>query len=237
MSDSPLTALARRAQLGANLAATHARIEAARAAYGRTDPVHLVVVTKNFPASDVDLLADLGVSDVGENRDQEGSRKYAEVAARALSWHFIGQLQSNKAASVARWADVVHSVDRARLVPALDRGASRHGRRLRVLVQVSLDGASGRGGALPDEVPTLAALIAASEHLDLAGVMAVAPLGADPWAAFRDLADIARALRQDHPDATWISAGMSADLEPAVAAGATHLRVGIAILGSRPSLG
>ncbi|GAB3446205.1 YggS family pyridoxal phosphate-dependent enzyme [Phycicoccus ginsengisoli] len=237
-ADGPVgTPAARRAELAANLASVRARIERACAAAGRDpDEVTLIAVTKFFPPGDVDLLADLGIRAVGENRDQEAAAKFAEVARRAdLEVHFIGQLQSNKASSVVGYADVVQSVDRLKLVAALDRAAARAGRRLRVLVQVALDGGEGRGGAAPADLPGLADAVAASEHLELGGVMAVAPLGADPAPAFARLRDVADGIRAAHPGATWISAGMSGDLEQAVAHGATHLRVGTAILGSRQS--
>ncbi|MEO5608251.1 MAG: YggS family pyridoxal phosphate-dependent enzyme [Ornithinibacter sp.] len=226
----------RREELSGALSVVRERIAAAAVAAGQ-DPEHidLVVVTKYFPASDVDLLAELGVTAVGENRDQEAAAKCAELVHRGvLSVHFIGQLQSNKAASVVRYADVVQSVDRIKLVRGLDRACEAAGRRLDVLVQVGLDGSGGRGGADPEEVPALAAAIADSSGLHLRGVMAVAPLGSDARVAFDRLRDIADGLRVEHPEATWMSAGMSGDLEAAVAAGATHLRVGSAILGSRP---
>jgi PLP dependent protein len=233
VGDEP--AAARRAELAAGLAQVRARIAAALVATGRTDEPELVVVTKFFPASDVDLLAGLGVTQIGENRDQEASAKCAELASRELlTVHFIGQLQSNKAASVARYADVVQSLDRAKVVRALDRGAQQAGRHLDVTVQVNLDDeAQGRGGVAPGAARELADLVAGCEALTLRGVMAVAPLGGDPGAAFARLRGVADGIRADHPDATWVSAGMSGDLEAAVAQGATHLRVGSAILGSR----
>lgn len=259
---------ARRDELAANLQAVRARIARACASAGR-DPaeITLVVVTKHFPAADVRLLAGLGVADFGENRDQEAGPKYAEVRAGRpgpprlaglsglpelpelpeLRLHFIGQLQSNKAASVAAYADVVHTVDRPKLVVALDRGAERAGRVLEALVQVSLDrtaeagpsdaGApTHRGGVRPDDVIELAASVAACARLRLAGLMAVAPIDEDPDRAFARLADTSALLRARFPQARWISAGMSGDLEAAVRHGATHLRVGTAILGSRPPL-
>ncbi|TNY34745.1 YggS family pyridoxal phosphate-dependent enzyme [Thermomonospora catenispora] len=227
----------RRDELAANLRRVRERIAAACAAADR-DPaeITLVAVTKTFPASDVRLLAELGVTDVGENRDQEAAGKAAECGDLPLTWHFVGQLQTNKARSVARYADVVHSVDRARLVTALSSAATRAGRSLRCLVQVSLDDRPGRGGAAPDEAPALADAIAASEGLELAGVMAVAPLGADPAPAFARLADVAERLRAAHPSATVISAGMSGDLEQAIACGATHVRIGTALLGGRGAI-
>jgi len=232
--------MSRRDELAAGLAAVRARVEQACAASGRRpDELELVAVTKFFPASDADLLAELGVRHIGENRHQEAAEKVAALLHRdQLTVHFIGQLQTNKAAAVATYADVVQSVDRLRLVDALEKGAHRAGRRLGVLVQVSLDEADheGRAGAAPEEVRLLADAVAEAPDLDLLGVMAVAPLGADPAPAFARLREVARGIQEDHPDATWVSAGMSADLEAAIAHGATHLRVGSAILGSRPSL-
>ncbi|CAI9419780.1 YggS family pyridoxal phosphate-dependent enzyme [Nocardioides sp. T2.26MG-1] len=231
----------RRDQIAAGLETVHGRIATACADAGR-DPadVQLVVVTKFFPASDVRLLAELGVSDVGENRHQEAEAKAAECADLGLRWHFIGGLQSNKAAAVAAYADVVESVDRAKLVAPLERGAERRGHVVDVLLQVSLDppGAEGRSGADPDDLPTLAAAVAQSSHLRLRGLMAVAPLpgsgGEEPAAAFAHLAAIRREFLVDHPDAGWLSAGMSGDLEDAVRVGATHVRIGSAVLGPRP---
>jgi pyridoxal phosphate enzyme (YggS family) len=226
----------RRDELAARLTAVRSRIADAVAAAGRTDHPVLVVVTKFFPASDVDLLADLGVTQIGENRDQEASAKCAQVASRErLTVHFIGQLQSNKAGSVAQYADVVQSLDRAKVVRALDRGAQQAGRALDVTVQVNLEQAAGRGGVEPAQARELADLVAGCQALTLRGVMAVAPLGGNPRAAFARLQEVADGIRGDHPDATWVSAGMSGDLEAAVEHGATHLRVGSAILGSRQS--
>jgi len=235
---------ARAAELAANLAEVQARVDAACLAAGR-DPgeVTLIVVTKTWPSDDVRRLAGLGVRDVGENRDQEAAPKAAATEGLDLRWHFIGQLQTNKAASVARYAELVHSVDRVSLVAALDKGAAKAGRRIGCLIEVDLTGGEeGRGGARPDEVAALADAIASSENLDLRGVMGVAPLDRDDQraasaAAFARLAAISADVRQAHPQATLISAGMSEDLEEAVAAGATHLRVGSAVLGTRPSLG
>ncbi|REE99693.1 YggS family pyridoxal phosphate-dependent enzyme [Thermomonospora umbrina] len=229
---------ARAGELADNLAFVRGRIAAACAAAGR-DPakITLIAVTKTFPASDVRLLAGLGIAEVGENRDQEAAPKAAECADLPLTWHFVGQLQTNKARAVAAYADVVQSVDRARLVSALSAGAVRAERTLRCLVQVSLDERpGGRGGAAPAEVPGLAGLIAGADGLELGGVMAVAPQGADPARAFERLARIAADLRAAHPEATAISAGMSGDLEQAVACGATHLRIGTALLGGRSAI-
>ncbi len=232
----------RRAEIELGLRAVTARVARACAAADR-DPagVTLVVVTKNRPPSDVRLLAGLGVSDVGENRDQEAAPKAAACADLPLRWHFVGQLQSNKVRSVVRYAALVHSVDRPRLVRALDDAAQRAGRLLDALVQVRLGSPQGqlgvRGGADPRDVPALADAVAAAPWLRLAGLMAVAPPEEDPRTAFTRLAGLAAAVRAGHPEATALSAGMSGDLEAAVACGATHVRVGTAILGPRPSPG
>lgn len=233
------------AELAERLAAVKQRIASATAEAGRGDGLPtLIVVTKFHPATDIRLLAGLGVRDVGENRDQEASSKAAELAGLGLNWHFVGQLQSKKAKSVARYAHAVHSVDRPGLIDGLQRAIAaeqdRSGRgALQCFIQVSLDDDAGahRGGAAPAEVPLLADQLAAADGLELAGVMAVAPLGAPPEAAFEKLAGISAALVAVHPSATAISAGMSQDLEAAIRFGATHLRIGSDILGSRPTVG
>ncbi len=231
----------RRGQIAANLEAVEARVAAACAAAGRDrGEVTIVAVTKTFPATDVLHLAALGVRDVGENRADEADAKATECrsgGATDLRWHFVGQLQTNKTGVVAARMDVVHSVDRPRLVAALDRAADRAGRSLSCLVQVDLAlDDPGRGGAAPADVPSVADAVQAADHLELAGVMAVAPLGGDPDEAFGRLAAVAASLRRDHPGAGVVSAGMSGDLEAALRHGATHLRVGTALLGSRPPL-
>ena len=227
----------RSAELAAALEAVEARIAAACSAAGRDRAgVTLVVVTKTYPAADVARLAALGVRDVGENREQEGSAKHAECAGLPLAWHFIGQLQTNKARSVSGWADLVHSLDRPALVAALDRGAARAGRVIDCLLQVSLDDDPARGGVPVPQLPALAEAVAAAPALRLRGVMAVAPLDADPHAAFAALPGLLDQVRRIEPGADVISAGMSGDLEAAVAFGATHLRVGTAVLGRRPPL-
>ena len=230
----------RRATLARNLDAVRQRIAAACAQAGRSpDEVTLTVVTKFFPASGVRLLAGLGIGHVGENRHQEAQAKAAACADLDLTWHFVGGLQSNKAAAVAGYADVVESLDRVKLLRGLSRGAHERGRVLDVLVQVSLDppgeAGSARSGASPEEALDLARRVVDTEGLRLRGVMAVAPLGADPSPAFAGLAEVAAAVRAVEPAATWVSAGMSSDLEAAVQAGATHVRIGSAVLGSRPT--
>lgn len=236
----PAADAARRGEVTAGLASVRERIARACRDAGRAeDEVTLTVVTKYFPASDVRLLADLGVRHVGENRHQEAADKARACADLDLAWHFIGGLQSNKAAAVAAYADVVESVDRPKLVTGLSRGAAGRERPVDCLVQVSLDppdAGTGRSGVDPAELPALAARVAEADGLRLAGLMAVAPLGADPRAAFEDLARIAEQFRADHPEADWLSAGMSGDLEAAISCGATHVRVGRSVLGERPTI-
>jgi PLP dependent protein len=224
----------RREELALRLAEVRGRIAKACEAAGRdVSELTLIAVTKTKPASDVRLLSQLGVRDIGENRDAEAAPKAAECADLDLSWHFVGQLQTNKCASVARYASVVHSVDRPRLVSALGKAARRAGRIIECLVEVSLDGDPARGGAVPDQVPALAEALAAEEGLVLGGVMAIAPLSMPPADAFALLLVSAAAVREVRPGAAVISAGMSGDLEAAVEAGATHLRIGTALLGDR----
>ncbi|MFG3103156.1 YggS family pyridoxal phosphate-dependent enzyme [Streptomyces sp. NPDC048182] len=236
----------RKDELAGNLAKVEERVARACEAAGRPrEEVTLIVVTKTYPASDVRILADLGVREVAENRDQDAAPKAAECADLSLTWHFVGQLQTNKVRSVVGYAGVVQSVDRGRLVTALSKEAERTGREVGCLLQVALDaGASGRGergGVAPGGVEELAALVAESPGLRLDGLMTVAPLAGEyagrERAAFDRLMDLSTDLRRAHPAANMVSAGMSADLEQAVAAGATHVRVGTAVLGVRPRLG
>jgi pyridoxal phosphate enzyme (YggS family) len=229
----------RLAELEANLVEVRERIAAAEAAAGRpAGSVQLVVVTKTWPASDVRLLAGLGITDVAENRDQEARPKAGECADLGLRWHFVGQLQRNKARHVVSYADVVESVDRSELALSLDRAAGEAGRTVDVLLQVDLADppVPHRGGVVPAQLPGLADVVAGCAAIRLRGLMAVAPLGEDPRAAFARLAVVAADLRRDHPEAVALSAGMSQDLEQAVEAGATHVRVGTAVLGGRPVL-
>jgi PLP dependent protein len=229
VTDSP-----RREELAVRLADVRGRIAKACEVAGRdVGDITLIAVTKTRPASDVRLLSGLGLRDVGENRDAEAAPKAAQCSDLNLTWHFVGQLQTNKCASVVRYASVVHSVDRARLVHALGRAARRAERVIDCLIEVSLDGDPARGGTRAGEVPALAEALEAESGLMLRGVMAIAPLGMAPAAAFARLLDSASAVRAVQPSATMISAGMSGDLEAAVEAGATHLRIGTALLGDR----
>jgi PLP dependent protein len=231
----------RRAELVTALGAVRARIADACAAAGRdAHDVTLVAITKTFPASDVAILAGIGVTDVGENRDQEAAPKVTATAELLGAdvppprWHFVGQLQSRKCRSVASYAAAVHSVDRAGLAVRLAAGAAAaHRSGLEIFVQVSLDGDPQRGGVVADAVAEVAAAVADQPQLSLRGVMTVLPLGMDPDSGFAQLAEVSRGLRETYPDADAISAGMSHDLEAAVRHGATHVRVGTALLGRR----
>ncbi|NKE08888.1 MULTISPECIES: YggS family pyridoxal phosphate-dependent enzyme [Kocuria] len=238
----------RQTELAENLAQVRERLAAAeQQRQVGTGPAELIAVTKFFPAADVRRLAQLGIVQVGENRDQEASAKAAE--APEVTWHFIGQLQSKKTNSVVRYASCVHSMDRLSLVTGLGKSVRRHResvlagevargpnaeRDLQCLIQVSLDGTAGRGGVAPAELERLAEAVEAEDGLRLQGVMAVAPLGQDPDPAFQELFELSQVVRRTAPAAQWISAGMSADLEAAVRWGSTHVRVGSGILGARP---
>jgi len=229
-----VTGSPRREELALRLAVVRQRISAACATAGRAaEEVTLIAVTKTWPASDVRLLSELGVTDIGENRDAEAAPKAAQCADLDLTWHFVGQLQTNKCASVARYATFVHSVDRLRLIRALGAAARRAERVIQCLIEVSLDADPARGGAPAGEIPGLAEGIMAEHGLVLAGVMAIAPLTMEPADAFARLFASAAVVRAMRPSATVISAGMSGDLEAAIAAGATHVRIGTALLGDR----
>jgi len=235
----------RRAELAASLQAVQERIRKAATLVDR-DPreITIVAVTKRFPVTDVVALRELGVTDVAENRHQEAVVKHQEyldaTGDESLRWHFIGQVQSNKAAAITRYADSVDTVDRVSVVGALARGAVAADRIVQCLVQVSLaedmDAQEGRGGCAPDEAVDIAAKIDVADGLVLAGVMGMAALGADPVTSYRRLALTASRVRALQPDAVVLSGGMSHDLEAAIAAGATQVRLGTAILGQRPAL-
>ncbi len=235
----------RAAEIVAALGTLRSRLAAACAQAGR-DPqaVRLIAVTKNRPAGDVAVLARLGVVDLGESKDQEARAKVAELAevpdVPALRWHLVGRLQTNKARSVVGYAHAVHSVDRSKLARSLASAVAEHrpASPLDVFVQLSLDGDPERGGVAADGLAALADEVAGYPELRLRGLMAVPPMGEDPDAAFARLAEAAARVRADHPEADALSAGMSADFEAAVRHGATHVRVGTALLGRRsPEIG
>ncbi len=209
----------RREELEANLAAVQARI---------TNPaVTLIVVTKTYPASDVQILSELGATNFGENRNEEGVEKSSVVDA---TWHYQGEIQSRKLRDIAQWAHVIHSLDKASHITKLDTVANRS---LDIFLQLSLDGDPLRGGVVESELPALADIVLASQHLQLKGLMCVPPVAADPRKAFTEIAAIHSRFITSYPKATSLSAGMSGDFEIAIDCGATHIRVGSSILGSR----
>jgi len=225
-------------ELRDRLNAVDAKVAAAAHAVGRNrDDITIIAVTKTHPSDDIRSLHRLGVRDVGESRDQEAIAKHDDLADLGLTWHFIGQIQTNKAAHIASYADVVHGVDRPRIAEALGRAAVKKGRELTVLIQVSLDGdgTEGRAGVEPTGLLELAGLVSRTPGLHLGGLMAVAPLQGSATVAFARLSRIRSSFLEQYPAATMLSAGMSGDFVEAIAIGATHLRIGSAILGNRPS--
>jgi pyridoxal phosphate enzyme (YggS family) len=219
--------ITRKAEITQNLQEVKERISRAAQSAGR-DPaeIKLIVVTKTFPVSDIEILRELGEVNFGENRDQEAAPKAQTVAA---TWHFQGQIQSNKIKSICGWADVIHSISSEKEILKFAQSERKH----QLFLQVSLDGQVGRGGASPAELAHLADLVNESNNLELMGLMAVAPLGIDPEKAFANLAQINQGFQGQFPNSKYLSAGMSGDFEAAIKFGATHIRVGSSILGSR----
>jgi len=230
----------RLSEIQGNLEVIQSRIKNACSAAGRdVSEITLIAVTKTYPASDVDLLNQLGIENVGENRDQEASSKKSEVKSEFI-WHFIGQLQSNKAKSVVNYADLIHSVDRWSLAKEIQKSARGINKVQPVLIQVDLDQSGPdptRGGIWPAELNELVAAINQASHLELKGLMSVAPLGEKAELAFARLKDIRVGFLKENPGAQILSAGMSDDLKAAILYGATHLRIGSALLGERPKIG
>ncbi len=226
-------AIDRKAELATNLANIKSQIP---------EGVHLIVVTKTFPVSDVEILRELGCSEFGENRDQEGKLKAPAVSAK---WHFQGQLQSNKLRSICSWADVIQTVDSLRYVDLISSALQRISEEgnlgkdsLEIFIQVSLDSKldsreSARQGADPKEINQIADAIMSTKNLKLQGLMAVAPLGEAPDSAFLRLSKIHSDFKANYPNSPYLSAGMSGDFQSAISHGATHVRIGSQILGSR----
>ena len=217
----------RKAEIARNLQEVKERIIGAAKSVNR-DPneIELIVVTKTFPISDIEILRDLGETNFGENRDQEAGPKAEIISA---TWHFQGQIQSNKIKSICQWADVIHSISSEKEILKFAQSERKH----QLFLQVSLDGQVGRGGANPADLAQLADLVNESNNLELLGLMAVAPLGVEPMKAFADLAQINQGFAGQFPNSKFLSAGMSGDFEAAIKYGATHIRVGSSILGSR----
>ena len=221
-------AIDRRSEITSNLQVVRDEISKAVINAGRSlDEITLIAVTKTFPASDVEILRDLGVTHFGENRDADAAPKADAVAG---TWHFQGQIQSNKLKSITTWANVIHSLDEIRHFEVIEKSAPHP---LEIFCQVSLDGSEGRGGVSEQKLYELAQAIEKSATHRLQGLMAVAPLGVDPADAFSKLSAIHKAFMADFPKANKLSAGMSGDYIEAIAYGATHIRIGSSILGSR----
>ena len=223
-------------ELHANLERVEQRISEACNAAGRSRAeISLIAVTKTWPAVDIKLVAQLGLKDIGESKDQEAFAKFQECGDLGLTWHFIGQIQSNKIRHIAQYADVVHALDRPKVVDMFDAAARESGRQVTGLVQVSLDGSdvSARAGVDPKNALALADQIARCSNIRLGGVMGVAPLKGNAAEAFALLQGVSQQISARFESATIISAGMSEDLTEAIAHGATHLRIGSAIMGSR----
>ena len=219
------------ATLAERFAAVTQDVAAAARDAGR-DPAQIttIIVTKFHPASLVRELASLGARDVGENRHQEAAAKAAELVDLGLTWHFVGQLQANKAAAALEYASVVHSVDRASLVGALEKTQRAVG----VFLQLNLSDDPQRGGVEPAKLEQLAERVLAAPTLELLGLMAVARIDAEPRAEFARVREASERLRRLAPGASRLSMGMSGDYREAIAEGATHLRIGTAITGNRP---
>jgi len=221
----------RKVELSQNLQEVKNRIiRAAELADRNPAEIELIVVTKTFPSTDIEILSELGEHNFGENRDQEAAPKAAALSSgSAAKWHFQGQIQSNKIKSISQWADVIHSISNAKEILKFAQSPRTH----QVFLQVSLDGELERGGANPNELADLAELVNESNNLELMGLMAVGPLGVEPDIAFANLAQIYQGFVSTFPNAKFLSAGMSGDFEAAISHGATHIRVGSSILGSR----
>jgi pyridoxal phosphate enzyme (YggS family) len=222
----------REAELSRSLADVQGRIlEATSRASRKSEEVTLIAVTKTYPASDVEILHQLGVRDFGENRNAEGLEKSSLVPAH---WHFQGQIQSNKIAAISSWAQTVHSLDDLSHVAKFDRAVGEiPDKRLNIFIQISLDGDTSRAGVRGDDLFSLGQAISSTKKLDLVGLMVVPPVQAEPEKAFSEVAELAQRFRQEFPVAQSLSAGMSGDYEIAIAHGATHIRVGSQILGPR----
>lgn len=221
----------RRDEIAANLARVQGEIESAATSVGRSaDEITLIAVTKTFPISDAQILASLGVKDFGENRDSDGAEKAAAISGR---WHFQGQIQTNKLKSISTWADVIHSIDDLRHIEIIESKMEKPS--IDIFIQVSLDGAQGRGGVAPEQLSQIADAAVKAEKTNLLGIMAVAPLGQVPSIAFEKLAAIHATFKANYPQSPYLSAGMSSDFQEAISFGATHIRIGSSILGLRPS--
>jgi len=219
-------------EISYSLAQVEERIVRACMLAGRIrNEITLVAVTKTYPASDVQILQGLGINNFGENRDGEGVEKSSLIKAH---WHYQGEVQSKKIGSLSRWADTVHSLDDLSHIEKFDRAlGALDDKSLQVFIQVSLDGDPTRSGLQPNDLMQACQAVTAAKHLKLMGVMTVPPVESDPEKSFAEIAVIAEGVTRNFPEARYLSAGMSGDFEVAIAYGATHIRIGSQILGSR----
>jgi pyridoxal phosphate enzyme (YggS family) len=213
---------------------------ASAATSANRDPkeVTLVVVSKNHPHQLVLDLLELGARDFGENRDQDASPKAKQIALeseQAFNWHFIGQLQTNKVKSVLEYASFLHSLDRSSLLDELIKRTAERATALKVFVQVNMTEDPERGGVNPLDLMAFADRVLSASGLELVGLMGVGGLDVAPELEFERLAQLSGELQQLAPEASMLSMGMSGDFETAIAYGATHLRIGTAITGNRPT--
>ncbi len=200
--------------------------------------ITLVVVTKNHSHQLVHDLLALGARDFGENRDQEAGPKAKQIASESnerFNWHFIGQLQTNKVKSVLEYADILHSLDRPSLLDELQKRTAEREKPLKVFVQVNMTEDPERGGVNPEDLMAFAERVLSSPGLELVGLMGVGGLEVAPELEFERLAALSVELQKLAPGANRLSMGMSGDFETAIAYGATHLRIGTAITGNRPT--
>jgi pyridoxal phosphate enzyme (YggS family) len=218
-------------QITESLGSVEARISAAAESAGRKrSDITLIAVTKTYPVSDATILQSLGVNNFGENRSEEGAEKSSQVSG---TWHFQGQVQSRKLRDIAGWATFIHSIDSPAHAEKLSRICTELGKDISIFLQLSLDGVPERGGVVAAEIFALAEKVSDLPSIKLAGLMCVPPVSFEHQRAFSDIADIHQRFIATFPKALFLSAGMSSDFEVAIAHGATHLRVGSQILGSR----
>ena len=207
------------------------QITSAALGAGRSvDEITLIAVTKTYPVSDVEILHSLGQRDFGENRSEEGAEKSVQVNG---TWHYQGQVQSRKLREIAGWATFIHSIDSPDHALKLSRICAESGKDISIFLQLSLDGAPDRGGVMASEIFTLAEKVSNLPNIKLAGLMCVPPVSYEHQRAFSEIAQIHQSFLSTFSQAKLLSAGMSSDFEVAIAHGATHLRIGSQILGSR----
>lgn len=223
---------ARSEELASNLARVEERISRAADAAGRhRSEITLIAVTKFFQASDAQILYDLGVRNFGENRDSEGAEKSPALPSDAI-WHFQGQIQSRKIPSILSWADLIHSLDSIDHAKKISRNLEQSERAIDLFIQVNLESErADRGGVAVGELLNFKRELSLIPRLHIRGLMSVLPIEMAPAEGFALMAELR--LKSGVAD---LSIGMSGDFEEAIASGATHIRVGSSILGSRPTL-